>query len=310
MDSLSAVREQPFCAPGRGWLPRNLFRGTPLILGLVLLGAASLKGQQWATALALGTDSWGTSWASASVVACELLLGVWLLVGVFPQAARAVALAAFAGFLGVSVVRAALGEASCGCFGTVAVSPWLTGAFDLGALVALWRWRPPSQPLTGARPITFAACAFAVAAIALLGVAAARRHAPAGLTEDGAIVGDSDTVGFEPAEWVGKRFPLVRHIDVGSELAFGHWIVVLYHRRCRVCRKEVDAYEQWARQPGARVALIEVPEVGESGRDKGGAGSHCLRGRLSGVRRWWVRTPVVLRLEQGFQREVIRAGGG
>lgn len=45
----------------------------------------------------------------------------------------------------VSFVLGVIGVPSCGCFGKLRINPWLTFAFDVVALGALWRWRP--EPL-------------------------------------------------------------------------------------------------------------------------------------------------------------------
>lgn len=49
----------------------------------------------------------------------------------------------FACFAGVSLVKAVQGRATCGCFGSVEVSPTYTFVLDVVAVLALLRYRPP-----------------------------------------------------------------------------------------------------------------------------------------------------------------------
>lgn len=51
-------------------------------------------------------------------------------------------MAAFSAFAAVSLFKAVRGDPSCGCFGSLAVNPWVTWAVDMGVVLALWRWRP------------------------------------------------------------------------------------------------------------------------------------------------------------------------
>ena len=114
-----------------------------ILLGLVLLTAAGLKGHQLATEPAVGTGLLDSRWFLIGVVEFELLFGLTLLAGIFPKSTWIAALACFACFAGVSAVKAVLGDASCGCFGRVPVNPWHTFGLDLTAIVALLRWQPP-----------------------------------------------------------------------------------------------------------------------------------------------------------------------
>jgi len=104
-----------------------------VLLGLLLLTAAGLKGYQLATEPVAGTGLLDSRWFLIGVVEFELLFGLSLLAGVFPKQGWCVALACFACFASVSLAKALSGESSCGGFGQVTVNPWYT--FGLDALL-------------------------------------------------------------------------------------------------------------------------------------------------------------------------------
>jgi hypothetical protein len=131
--------------------PSFIPRGYPVVrvlLGLLLLTAAVLK--------YLGRDSQSaTAWfylllVRIAVIEVEAFLGLWLLAGIYPRGAWLGAFGVFAILAGVSGYLGILQEPSCGCFGTIAVNPWITFAVDAVALGALWRWRP--RPIVLWRP--------------------------------------------------------------------------------------------------------------------------------------------------------------
>lgn len=72
-----------------------------------------------------------------AVVEWELILGLWLLTGAVPVAARIACFITFLAFAGVSFYLGMIGQASCGCFGAIQASPWHAFAFDVGILILL-----------------------------------------------------------------------------------------------------------------------------------------------------------------------------
>jgi hypothetical protein len=116
-----------------------------LALGGLILAAAGMK------AYALALDPLVQDWFLASprlliaAIEVEMLLGLWLLSGWSVRAGWVAALGFFAVMTGVSLDLATTGQTSCGCFGQVPVSPWLTFAVDLAAVGALVIFRPARQ---------------------------------------------------------------------------------------------------------------------------------------------------------------------
>jgi hypothetical protein len=94
----------------------------------------------------------------------EAFIGLWLISGAYPLIAQLVTFALFASLGAMSFYMALKGESSCGCWGRIQVSPWITLAVDLLALAGIgssffrkapfeqsltWR-RSPVKPLAGA----------------------------------------------------------------------------------------------------------------------------------------------------------------
>ncbi len=81
------------------------------------------------------------------VLEWEIVLGVWLLTGRKTAGAWFAAVATFLAFAGVSSYLGVIGQASCGCFGSIEASPWLAFAVDGIALILLGLGRPDFQIL-------------------------------------------------------------------------------------------------------------------------------------------------------------------
>ncbi len=241
--------------------------------------------------------------------AAELAFGLWLLVGLYPRLSWAALVGCFTLFLGVSLDRAVDGESSCGCFGRFQVNPWYTFAFDAAALVALACAQPFGQPsLDRVGPWRrWAGYAFLLG-IAVIGLGVSTYSAKAHLGDDGAVIGQGDDVPLAPRDWVGSRFPLAQHIDLGQELMEGRWALMFYHPDCGACRTTLPEFVGLAYQLGnqdrsRRFALIEVPHRGTPPAAPSRE-TNCLRGHLSADYNWRIPTPTFLLLDGGVVSKV------
>ena len=124
-----------------------------IVLGLILLTAAALKGHQLATEPVAETSLFTSRWFLIGVVEFELFFGLWLLSGLYPRRTWQAALVCFSAFACVSLYKALSGEASCGCFGRVPVNPWYTLVLDLAAVAALTSRRPARRAATSPLPL-------------------------------------------------------------------------------------------------------------------------------------------------------------
>ena len=275
-------------------------------LGLLLLAAAALKAHQLGTQPVAG-DSLFTSRAFLIIwIEVEILLGLLLLSGLCPRLTWLAAAGCFVVFTGVSLGKAIGGESSCGCFGVVEVNPWYVLILDVAALALLIAFRPnfDHPPQVSRRRLRMAAVLTVALAGGLPAALAAALYQPAGLAEDGGIIGDARFVVLEPETWEGKRFPLMRHIDVADMLASGRWTVVLYHHDCPHCQERLPEFERQAREEGrtrgfTSMAMLELPPYAPTGRSLVPADTSCLTGRVSDVRDWFVETPTVVMLKDG-----------
>ena len=177
-------------------------------------------------------------------------------------------------------------------------------------LVALVCPMPGANALaaTARRWAVFALLSVASIAVAVVLFVAAR---PGRLSADGRIQGDAATVVLRPEEWIGQPCPLIGHMDIGRTLEEGEWMVLLYHPKCSECQEMLPRYirqagEDRSRPRSPRWALVEVPD-GEDGAEYISVGSPLVCGSLSKVRRWVVRTPVILRLEDGVVTAVTHS---
>lgn len=277
----------------------------PLIVGALLLLAGTLKAHHLATE-PVAELLHLPRWTLAAAVAFELLLGLWLLSGVRPWHARALALLSFVCFLMLALYQALQGSDSCGCLGKVPLPPWGAVLLDGTAILALYYWRPLPEPSAHVarrlRPW------FVVAALLLLtvplGALSLATSTPASLRSDGEIIGSTPFVVLEPTTWLGKRLPLLPYIDIGDQLAQGEWIVLLHHTTCPLCRDIVSSYAQRASTPegpgqGCKIAVIELPPYGPATESPASPTAWCS-GRLSSEHEWFVELPVELHLTQGI----------
>lgn len=285
-----------------------------VVLGLVLLAAAGLKGHQLLTEPVVGDGLLHARWLLIGIVEFELVFGLWLLAGVFPRATWRFALACFTCFAGVSLFKALSGEASCGCFGRVAVNPWYTFTLDMAAVAALLYWRPNKgggAVAREARCLPWRLSGLASASM-LLGIplaVAMGSYSATTLSSTGEILGDSEFVVLEPEEWIGKPFPLLDYIDIGSEISCESCVLLLYHYDCSNCQEAIEKYEALSLELAvkgerSRVALIEMPPYDPAGDSSTRRNTPCMRGRLDAVKEWFVETPLVLHLREGMVASV------
>ena len=285
------------------------------ILAIILTLAGVLKGYQLATTPTLDHGLLSSRWFFLAVIEFELFASCWLLSNLAPTVTRRVAIVGFSVFASVSLYKALTGAESCGCFGRISVNPWLTLGFDLLAVTALILARPQMRPSQVVQNNTlhrhkmtvdrsFERLALVIFAWSLIGGPlglSAASFRPATLSSGGSLLGNDRFVVLEPEKWVGKAFPLVRHIDIGAELARGDWTLLFYHHDCPKCQEALHEYgiraaKLRAARATARVALIEVPPFGELPIEES---THCRHGRLDGLHEWFVSAPAEVLISDG-----------
>ena len=337
--SLCPTTAQATARPDRGY---NLVR---LVVALLLLTAAALKGYDLASGPVVGSGLLESRWLLIGVVEMEILFGLWLLANIWPKLTWTVALVCFSLFTCVSLYKALSGYATCGCFGRVPVNPWYTTTLDLGIVLALLRWRPrglsragngywfnlceaPGGPSRQIVPVPLSGFRFparavgVVAAWLVVGLPAAyamTTYTPTTLSDAGDVIGNGKVVVLEPDKWIGKRFPLLDYIDIGDRLQRGTWLVVLYQHDCPDCCEVSSFFAQSAALSGnplgqdrnLRISLVQIPPYGDAqgtgfADHKGQrALGRLVEGRLSRDHDWFVQAPVAILVTNGKSEHVL-----
>jgi hypothetical protein len=250
------------------------------IVGAILLAAAVLKLYQHSQ---LPASSLELAWTEPLLVALETFLGLWLISGAFPMAARRVAIGCFGTFACYTLYEALIGKADCGCFGQVHVNPWFTFILDVSLVLMLaFLGKPGTSEAGPARSSRRKWPVAAAAAIGLaFGITLAMLHPKAASAVNGLATADNGRIVIlEPHKWIGHRLPVLADIisavlsrsqtarlqragdhrqdadatvaarlhkmPLDQRLAHGQWLVMFYHASCEECRHTIPIYEALA----------------------------------------------------------------
>lgn len=228
-----------------------------------------------------------------------------------PRLARPVGLALLGLFLPVLIGDLMLGASSCGCFGAVAVSPWVTLVIDGGLLIGLWYFggKAASLRVSGILPtIPIVIAGLWVVLSFMVGFAV-------GGTANGDGVSDENGVSAAaplPADgfylpqydaWVGQRW---------SDLDVSNWIegalpgqiegveyLLFYRKDCEHCHELMEAWFSGALF--APTVAISIPDRAGYPTENLQAFScpECALAELPAGIDWFFQTPVLVRLEDG-----------
>jgi hypothetical protein len=291
---------------------RNVLRPERFVsitLGLLLLTAAALKGLQSLSDGRADTLPRTPEWLTAVVIPAEIFIGLWLLSGLWPRWSWVSGLVTFSAFAWYSLFAGLSGRASCGCFGSGAVSPWTTLAVDLLAVAALVRWRPGHRPMYTQPSSQFVPAPRRYVAMATVMPCLAMGLVAGWTISSGprATLGkftSSEMMVLEPDQWNGQRLPILEHIDLGKQLTRGAWKVVLFHHDCPKCRETVAKYGSVgtvldATGQSRRVMLVEIPPYGWHAEHPRTTASGVVHAQLSSTNEWFVTTPTEIEIDDG-----------
>jgi len=272
-------------------------------LAVIFFIAAALKAHQLLSEPVLAEDVFSARSFQIFQVEFELVLGIWLLSGLFKKAAWLAALLCFCGFSIVTLYKAITGCESCGCFGWLHVNPWLTlFAIDLPAVAALIIFRPELRLNLRQKSLTNVfyefltpppkKAGFTITAALTISILAVTtpiliKNKPANATASYEVL--------EPETWVGKRLTILDDIDIGPELEKGNWLILFYHHDCPDCRVAIRKYRKLPRiSKDLNVAFIEVPPYGPAIVPDN---VHCKTGKLQNNKQWFITTPATVILK-------------
>ena len=247
-------------------------------------------------------------------IAAELIVaGVMVFL---PPLARWIGVAMLLTFVPVLIGDLLLGASSCGCFGAVKVSPWLTLVMDvtfLFGLLVLGR-REPRLAITRDLPTSKVLIA---GVWSLFSVFVAFGLPVPGTTVPGGSEGELAVAGFSAASplpedgyympqydaWIGRPF---LELDVAlwarnlpDDIAFGPQYVIFYRKDCEHCHELMMLHfsgspERWA-------TAIAVPERDGFPTEnlQPFECADCRLAELPAGIDWFLQTPVLVRLVDG-----------
>ena len=269
---------------------------------MLLLVGAALKGHQLLTEPMANTDIWSNRYFLIFVVEFELALGIWLLSGLFKKIAWIATVACFSIFCCITLYKGVTGAASCGCFGKVHVNPWITLiAIDLPCLFALLIFRPKdlkfknlTKPLSLLTPSARISHIVAISAILLTCITVTTPILA--FNEPVAVTSTYEVL--EPETWIGKKLPILEHIDIKDKISKGNWLLLFYHHDCPDCQKAIVQYDQMAKdlqdnEDVLQIALIEVPPYSHAQISDAKV---CTLGKLDDSKEWFITTPATVLL--------------
>lgn len=246
-------------------------------------------------------------------IAAELIVvGVMVLV---PPLARWTAIVMLAAFMPVLVGDLLLGASSCGCFGAVSVSPWVTLVMDVTFFIGLLvlgrgeeRLRLTPNVATsrvvalGLWTILSIVLAFGTRAPSLSGPVTDDAGNPGAGTEN-SLPADAYYLPDYPS-WIGRPFA---DLDIASwvrglpgDIASGSQYVIFYRKDCEHCHELMMLY--FSGSLPAPTTAVAVPE--RTGFPSENLQTfpcvECRKAELPAGVDWFLQTPVLVRLFDGI----------
>ncbi len=301
--------------------PTNPFcRFLVLAVGLLSAAAAMMKSRQYVRLPAAEHGQWEIPDFVPVLITFEIFLGLWLMSGAFPAAARRVAIGCFGSFACYTLFEAFAGKTDCGCFGQVHVNPWYTFILDVSLVLMLTFFGKPGRGNAG--PSRWAQRKWPVALAAAIGLAigftVAILHPKVVSDANGLAAADNGRIVIlEPHKWLHHRLPVLGNIvaqgsakALGNRLSFGRWIVMFYHASCDECQQTIPVYEALAQREmlsgkAPHVAFVRVPSNPPNPVLSGLFDSRvALHGTLDTSHQWFATTPIVVELRGGIVHRV------
>jgi uncharacterized membrane protein YphA (DoxX/SURF4 family) len=273
-------------------------------VALILLIAAILKA---ATTPTFGEGLLHARWFNILVVEFELFFGIWLLFGMLPRLTWLVTTGIFATFSLVTLSEAVRGSESCHCFGDFSPPPGITMVLDIAIVLALLKTRPKFVN----RQFNITSVLIVIGVWFMIGIPFGSMmlgYTAQVIDENGIVSGKGSEIILEPEKWVGKNFPLMNYLEISELPKQGVWLVLLYHHNCSSCRESVKQYSRLAvefaqKENCPKIAMLEVPPFEtENAENKD---SPAVFGKLDGKRKWKVKTPVLVLIDNGQVQNVF-----
>ena len=309
LESTSGVAGAIAVALARVVVP--LWFGVGAVLKLMDLSPTHLPAAMIKWCGALGVD---LMFVLRFTIAAELIVaGVMILL---PPLSRWIGVAVLTAFVPVLIGDLLLGASSCGCFGAVEVSPWVTLVMDVTFLLGLLILgrREPRLAMTRDLPtskVLIAGVWSLFSVVLAFGLPAPAPNLDGG--SDSGSAGNGNSVGpplpadgyYMPQyqDWIGRPF---HELDVASwsrnlpdDLIFGSQYVIFYRKDCEHCHELMELHFSGSlEQPTTAIAVPErhgFPTENLQPFDC----PECRLAELPAGIDWFLQTPVLVRLAEG-----------
>ena len=247
-------------------------------------------------------------------IAAELIVaGVMVLV---PPLARWVGVAVLATFVPVLIGDLMLGASSCGCFGAVKVSPWVTLVMDvtfLHGLLVLGR-RVPGLALKPALPTpnVLAAGIWSLLSVVVAFGIPANGSSGVGTVGD-SVVGAVGDAGLElPADgyylpqyddWIGRPFQQLEItswiLNLPENIGIGPQYILFYRKDCEHCHELMELYFNDVLSVSTTAVAVPDRDGFPTENLQPFACPECWVTELPAGIDWFLQTPVLVRLADG-----------
>ena len=184
-----------------------------------------------------------------------------------------------------------MGFESCGCLGLVQVSPLLTASLNCLMILALICWKPSGNTRIWPLVLTLL--------LVLVGVWGAMATNDRIVKLNTRAIEKGDLIVVDTIDWVAAPFPLDGYITDFEPAMSGYWTVIVYHDGCSKCQTLINEAKRWERN----VAFVGVSPC----RGEGVNSSSKIWRRLSSEYEWFVESPLVLKLNNGYVSSVKTA---
>lgn len=314
------------------------------VVAAFLIVAAALKANQILTEPILTKGFW-ESWLFLVIqIPLEFGLGIWLVCGLFRKAAWLAGTLSFGAFIIITGYKAISGDASCGCFGTVHVNPWITlFTIDVPLFILLLAFRPKGEKLLPP-PWPSAKHFFGVAAPTVIFLAVLVPvlvvNKPPEKTDQYEVIRPDQWTTVKPVKPVKlppvetnavpvvpdantepnkvapvnprQEWPMLKRIDIAESLRSGVVVALLYHFDCPGCQEAIPKYEKLNKElsgntDAIKFAFVAIPPYGDEKLNPVPKDTKCLAGKLISDKKEIMMTPFVVLLQDGA---VVKAWEG
>jgi hypothetical protein len=241
-------------------------------------------------------------------VAAELIVAA---VMVFvPPLARWTGLVMLGVFLPVLMGDLALGASSCGCFGAVNVSPWVSLVMDVTffLVLAYFGRREPRLAITSHLPTTRVVTAGALSLLSVVVAFGPRASGsdPAGQTTTDLVAGLPEDGYYLPdyESWRGRPFRDLEIaawiVGLNADLETGQQYVVFYRKDCEHCHELLEVYFSGALQLPTTAVAVPERNGWPTENLQPFPCTECRLAELPSGIDWFLQTPVLVRLSDGI----------